>query len=185
MSAPAYTPLATNPFTGSFPTPPADGSPAAIGLGYIRKFREERLSSLRPLNEFFDKNRFSKPDNFTAITSRVNYNLSYFQGNYLLMFLGITAYSLITNIMLLFSVAFVVGGNYYISRVPPEGVQIGQSTFTPRQLQTGLIGISIPLFFFSSTIGTVFWIIGASAVTILGHASFMQEGVEGDFVDTV
>jgi len=87
--------------------------------------------------------------------------------------------------MLMFSVAFVVGGMYVIARVPPEGLTLGSSTFNARQLQTGLICIAVPLFFFSSTLGTVFWIVGASAVTILGHAAIMQEGVEGDFVSVV
>ncbi|KAG0057213.1 hypothetical protein BGZ83_000626 [Gryganskiella cystojenkinii] len=190
MSAPAYSSVPTSdPFSGSFPSgadvSSASSSAAAFGLGYIQKFREERLSSLRPASEFFDRNRLSKPTGIASVTSRFNYNLTYFQGNYLLMFLAITAYSLITNFMLMFSVAFVVGGMYFISRVPPEGINIGSSTWNPRQLQSALICVAIPLFFFSSTLGTVFWIVGASAVTILGHAAVMQEGVEGDFVAVV
>ncbi|KAF9927481.1 hypothetical protein BGZ67_007455 [Mortierella alpina] len=186
MAAPAYTPVPTNnPFSGSFPLPPTDQSPATLGLGYIKKFREERLSSLRPFSEFFDVNRFSKPAGLVNVTSRFNYNLAYFQGNYMLVFLGITAYSLITNVMLMFTVGVVVGGMHYISKVPPEGVVIGNTTYSARQLQTGLVCVAVPLFFFSSTIGTVFYIIGASAVSILGHAAFMQEGVEGDFANNV
>ncbi|GJJ76623.1 PRA1 family protein 1 [Entomortierella parvispora] len=185
MAAPAYTPVPSNPFSGSFPLPPSDESPATLGLGFIKKFREERLSSLRPMSEFFDTNRFSKPTGLASVTSRFNYNLSYFQGNYMLMFLGITAYSLITNVMLMFSVGVVVGGMHFISKVPPEGTVIGSTTYSARQLQTGLMIVAVPLFFFSSTIGTIFYIIGASAVTILGHAAFMQEGVEGDFANTV
>jgi len=60
----------------------------------------------------------------------------------------------------MFSVAFMVGGLYFISRVPPEGVQIAGSTFTPGQLRTYMMIASIPLFFLSSTIGTIFWIVG-------------------------
>ncbi|KAI1313914.1 hypothetical protein EDD11_002377 [Mortierella claussenii] len=190
MAAPAYTPVATNPFAGGFPSTDeasaAVSSASAFGLGYLQKLREERLSSLRPASEFFDKNRFSMPNGFSNVTSRFNYNLNYFQGNYLLIFLAITAYSLITNPMLLFSIAFVFGGMYALQRVPPEGLAIGQSRFQHSQLKMGLIVVSIILFFFlSSAVGTVFWIIGASAVTILGHASVMQEGVEGDFVAIV
>ncbi|KAF9936676.1 hypothetical protein BGZ75_007054 [Mortierella antarctica] len=189
MAAPAYTAVPTNPFAGGFPssedTTAAASTAASFGLGYLQKFREERLSSLRPVSEFFDRNRLSMPSGFSSVTSRFNYNLTYFQGNYLLMFLAITAYSLITNFMLMFSVAFVVGGMYFISRIPAEGITIGSNTFQAAQLKTGLICIAVVLFFFSSTIGTVFWIVGASAVTILGHASVMQEGVEGDFVSVV
>ncbi|KAF8929727.1 PRA1 family protein-domain-containing protein [Dissophora ornata] len=189
MAAPAYTPIATNAFNGAFPSSDdasaAVSSASAYGLGFLQKFREERLSSLRPASEFFDKNRFSMPNNVSNVTSRFNYNLTYFQGNYLLMFIAITAYSLLTNFMLLFSVAFTVGGMHFIQRVPPEGITIGQSRFQASQLKMGLIAISVILFFLSSTIGTVFWIVGASAVVILGHAGVMQEGVEGDFVAVV
>ncbi|KAF9897643.1 hypothetical protein BX616_005229 [Lobosporangium transversale] len=189
MAAPAYTTLPTNPFTGGFPSSEqasaAVSSASSFGLGYLQKLKEERLSSLRPFSEFFDKNRFSWPNGFSSITSRFNYNLNYFQGNYLLMFIAITAYSLLTNLLLLFSVVFAVGGWFGLQRVPPEGITIGQARFLPGQLKTALIGISVVLFFISSTIGTVFWIIGASAVTILGHAAVMQEGVEGDFAAVV
>ncbi|KAF9181072.1 hypothetical protein BGZ51_005676 [Haplosporangium sp. Z 767] len=186
MATPSYTPVPiNNPFNGSFPMPPINESPATLGLGYIKKFRKEHLSSLRPFSEFFDTNRFSKPDGLACVTSRFNYNLSHFRGNYTVVFLGITAYSLITNAMLMFSVGFVVGGSHLISKVPPGGVVIGTNTYNARQLQTGLVCAAVPLFFFSSTIGTIFWIVGASAVSILGHAAFMQEGVDDDFASAV
>ncbi|KAF8982950.1 hypothetical protein BGZ46_000298 [Entomortierella lignicola] len=189
MSAPAYTPIASNPFAGGFPSSEdasaAVSSASSFGLGFLQKFREERLSSLRPASEFFDKNRFSIPSGFSTVTSRFNYNLNYFQGNYLVLFLAIAAYSLITNPMLLFSVAFVVISFYAIQRIPSEGVQFGSTTLQASQLKFGLIGISVILFFLSSLFGTFFWIVGASAVVILGHASVMQEGVEGDFVSVV
>ncbi|KAG0325044.1 hypothetical protein BG004_003316, partial [Podila humilis] len=92
MAAPAYTPIASNPFSGAFPEA-VQNQASAFGLGYLQKFREERLSSLRPLSEFFDRNRLSQPNGFSNVTSRLNYNLTYFQGNYLIIFLAITAYS--------------------------------------------------------------------------------------------
>ncbi|KAF9103222.1 hypothetical protein BGX27_010677 [Mortierella sp. AM989] len=87
--------------------------------------------------------------------------------------------------MLLFSAAFVFGSWIFIQRIPAEGIQIGSSRFQASQLKFGLIGIAVILFFLSSLFGTVFWIIGASAVVVLGHAAVMQEGVEGDFVSVV
>ena len=73
MAAPAYTPVATNPFTGGFPSSDeasaAASSAANFGLGYLQKLREERLSSLRPAGEFFDRNRFSLPSGFASTSS--------------------------------------------------------------------------------------------------------------------
>ncbi|KAI7819805.1 hypothetical protein BC939DRAFT_479326 [Gamsiella multidivaricata] len=209
-----------------------EGTEAKKGLGLIKKFREERLSSLRPLPEFFNTTRMSKPNGLASmwtqqkvcehpldapcpyllyfgvwssslgVASRLSCNLSYFRGNYTLVFLGITAYSLcinralkpyqyssssrsVSNAMLMFSVGFVVGGTHLISKVPPEGLMLGENRYNKSQLQTGMACIAVPLFFFSSTIGTIFYIVGASAVTILGHAAFMEEHIEGDFADTV
>ncbi|KAF9368470.1 hypothetical protein BGX21_006565, partial [Mortierella sp. AD011] len=119
------------------------------------------------------------------VIARLNYNLSYFQSNYMLVFLGITAYSVINNTMLMFSTGFVTAGMYFISKVPQEGIIIGLNRYNPRQLQTGLVCVAVPMFFFSSTIGTIFYIVGASAVSILGHAAFMQEDFEGDFNNIV
>ena len=65
--------------------------------------------------------------------------------------------------MLMFSVGFTAGGMYLISTVPPEGIVIGANRYHPRQLQTGLACAAVPLFFFSSTIGTIFYIIGEPA----------------------
>ncbi|KAF9107185.1 hypothetical protein BGX29_007086 [Mortierella sp. GBA35] len=182
---PNYSPLPANPFADSTNPPTTNQSPASLGLGLIEKFRKERLSSLRPIAEFLDTSRMSKPTGIAQITSRLNRNLPYFQGNYTVMFLGITAYSVISNAMLMFSVGFVVGGTHLISNVPPEGIVIGQNTYNARQLQTGLACVAVPLFFFSSTIGTIFYIVGASAVTILGHAAIMEETVENRLSDVV
>ncbi|KAF8975573.1 hypothetical protein BGZ46_009013 [Entomortierella lignicola] len=152
MTTPTYTPVPTTSQTpppslpgapNGFSLPPINQSPfTALGLGYIKKFREERLSSLRPFSQFLDINRFSKPDGFATLTTRLSYNLSYYQSNYMVVFLGITAWSFINNVMLMFSTGFVLGGMHFISKVPQEG---------------------------------------ASAVSILGHAAFMQEDVESDF----
>ncbi|KAF9928726.1 hypothetical protein FBU30_002144 [Linnemannia zychae] len=173
---PNYSPLPTNPFADSTPRPTTNQSPASVGLGLIEKFRKEHLSSLRPVAEFFDTTRMSKPTGIAQITSRMSRNLPYFRGNYSVIFLGITAYSI---------VGFAVGGTHLISKVPAEGVIIGQSRYFAHQLQTGLVCVSVPLFFFSSTIGTIFYIIGASTVSILGHAAIMGLPDENPFVDTV
>ena len=42
----------------------------------IKKFRQEKLSNLRPLGDFFDKNRFSFTTSFAEISKRWKYVLS-------------------------------------------------------------------------------------------------------------
>ncbi|KAI5304748.1 hypothetical protein KEM55_009287, partial [Ascosphaera atra] len=69
-----------------------------------------RFANLRPLSEFFDFKRISKPANFGEVQSRVNYNLSYFSSNYAVLFVMYSIYGLLTNLTLLFVIALVVGG---------------------------------------------------------------------------
>lgn len=40
------------------------------GRSFFQRFREQRLSNLRPLGEFLDKNRISFTANFGTITKR-------------------------------------------------------------------------------------------------------------------
>jgi hypothetical protein len=39
-------------------------------FSFLQKFREERLSNLRPLGDFFDKNRMSFTTSFHTISQR-------------------------------------------------------------------------------------------------------------------
>ena len=41
--------------------------------------------------------------------------------------------------------------------------------------------IGIPLLWFASPFSTFFWLVGASAVLILGHATVMEPGIESEY----
>lgn len=60
----------------------------------------------------------------------------------------------------MFSAGLLAGGMHFISKVPPEGIVIGDERYNPRQLRTGLGFVAVPLFFYSSTLSTIFYIIG-------------------------
>jgi hypothetical protein len=141
----------------------------------------QRFSNLRPLSEFFDIKRFSKPANFAETQSRVNYNLGHFSSNYYVVFLMLCIYSLITNMLLLFDIIFVFGGTWLISKLDGRDLEIGTQRFTTSQLYTGMYIIAIPVAIYASTFATALWLIGASGVTILGHAAFMDKPIDEAF----
>jgi PRA1 family protein 1 len=140
-----------------------------------------RFANLRPVSEFFDLKRISKPQNFGEIQSRVNYNLSHFSSNYAVVFLMLSIYSLLTNWVLVFLIVFVVGGMWGIGKLQGNDLDIGVVRATTSQLYTGLVVIAVPLFFIASPFQTILWLIGASGVTILGHASFMDKPIDEAF----
>jgi len=140
-----------------------------------------RFTNLRGVGEFLDFKRLSKPANFGEVQSRVNYNLGYFSSNYAAVFVMLSIYALLTNLTLLFVIFLVVGGMYGIGRLQGADLDLGFVRATTSQLYTALLVIAIPLTFWSSPITTFLWLIGASGVTILGHASFMDKPIESAF----
>ncbi|KAK8197766.1 PRA1 family protein-domain-containing protein [Phyllosticta capitalensis] len=140
-----------------------------------------RFANLKPVSEFFDVKRISKPQNFGEVQSRMNYNLGYFSSNYAVLFVMLAIYSLLTNPVLLFVIILVAGGMYGIGKLQGSDLDVGFARATSSQLYTALFVIAVPLGLWASPITTVLWLIGASAVTILGHATFMDKPIESAF----
>ncbi|CAL5867702.1 uncharacterized protein PFLUO_LOCUS1921 [Penicillium psychrofluorescens] len=140
-----------------------------------------RFANLRPVSEFLDLKRLSKPANFGEVQSRVNYNLSYFSSNYAVVFVMLSIYSLLTNPLLLFVIIFVTAGLYGIGKLGGRDLDLGFSRFSTSQLYTGLLIVGVPLGIWASPIATVLWLIGASGVTVFGHAALMDKPIENAF----
>jgi hypothetical protein len=140
-----------------------------------------RFANLKPIAEFFDLKRLSKPQNFGEVQSRVNYNLSYFSSNYAAVFVMLSIYSLLTNLLLLFVIILVVGGMWGIGKLDGRDLDVGFLRATPSQLYTAMLVLAVPLGIWASPFTTVLWLIGATGVTVLGHASFMDKPIESAF----
>ena len=93
----------------------------------------------------------------------------------------LSIYSLLTNLLLLFVIVLVVGGMYGISKLQGRDLDVGFARATSSQLYTGLLIVAVPLGIWASPISTVLWLIGATGVSILGHASFMDKDIAASF----
>ena len=140
-----------------------------------------RFANLKPISEFFDLKRVSKPQNFGEVQSRVNYNLGYFASNYAVLFAMLGVYTLITNWLLSFVIILVIGGMYGIGKLQGRDLDVGFFRATTTQLYTVLLVVAVPLGFLSNPFSAALWLIGASGVSILGHASFMDKPIESAF----
>lgn len=140
-----------------------------------------RFSNLRPVSEFLDIKRLSKPHNFSEMQSRVNYNLSHFSSNYAVVFAMLSIYALLTNWLLLFDIILVIAGMYLVGRLDGQDLVVGSFRATSSQLYTGLLIVAVPLGLIASPFSTLLWLIGASGVSILGHASFMDKPIDEAF----
>lgn len=140
-----------------------------------------RFTNLRPVTDFFDFKRISKPGSFAEMQSRVNFNLSHFSSNYAVVFVMLCIYALLTNPWLLFDIFFVAIGMYFIGRLDGRDLEIGQSRITTSQLYTGLLVIAVPVGLFASPVSTILWLIGASGIVILGHAAMLDKPIDEAF----
>jgi len=140
-----------------------------------------RFANLKPISEFFDLKRLSKPQDFGELQNRVNYNLSYFSSNYAVVFVMLSIYTLLTHLLLTFVIIFVVAGMFGIGKLQGRDLDVGFLRASPSQLYTGLFVIAVPLGLWASPIAAVLWLIGATGVSILGHASFMDKDIAASF----
>jgi PRA1 family protein 1 len=141
----------------------------------------QRFANIKPIGEFLDVKRLSKPNNFAEVQTRVNYNLSYFSSNYAAVFVMLSIYGLITHPWLLFDIIFVTFGMWFIGKLQGGDLEIGTFKATTSQLYTGLLCIAVPIGFFASPFAFILWLIGASGVAIFGHASLMERPIENAF----
>jgi hypothetical protein len=140
-----------------------------------------RFANLRPVSEFLDLKRLSKPANFGEVQSRVNYNLGHFSSNYAVVFVMLSIYSLLTNWYLLFLIVFVGASLWGIGKLNGRDLDLGFRRFNTSQLYTALLCVAVPVFFLASPITTILWLIGATGVTVFGHAALMDKPIENAF----
>lgn len=60
-------------------------------------------------------------------------------------------------------------------------MQVGQHVVTQKTLYIALFVIGIPLLWWSSPLGTFFWLVGASSFIIIFHAALMEPGIESEY----
>lgn len=102
-----------------------------------------RFANLRPISEFLDIKRISKPTDFAMVQNRVNYNLSYFSSNYAAVFAMLSIYSLLTNLTLFFALMLIIGGMYGIGKLEGRDLDVGFARASVSQLYTVLFVISV------------------------------------------
>jgi hypothetical protein len=140
-----------------------------------------RFANLRPVSEFLDLKRLSKPANFGEVQSRVNYNLGHFSSNYAVVFVMLSVYSLLTNWALMFLIVFVSASLWGIGKLNGRDLDLGFRRFNTSQLYTALLCVAVPMGFLASPISTILWLIGATGVTVFGHAAMMDKPIENAF----
>lgn len=136
-------------------------------LELIHKIRQ----SLRPWTVFFNISNFKSAVSMQRLNNRVMRNLSYFQSNYIFVFIVLMIYCLITSPLTLLVVAGVAYGSHKIRSMNSDFQLMGHS-LSPKQQIVGLNLLAAPLLFLAGAGAVLFWTLGASCFVIFMHAVF-------------
>jgi len=147
--------------------------PLNISQPVVKEWFSKRRANLRPLGTFFNTANFQVPPSAGRLTKRLYKNIEYFQSNYMMVFLVLVVYCLITSPMLLIVIA-AAGGACYIASMKNNDRKLaiaGHEISLAHQY--GMVALcSIPFFLWAGAGGIVFWVLGASMFFITGHAAF-------------
>eukprot|EP00090_Calanus_glacialis_P024404 TRINITY_DN378_c0_g1_i1.p1 TRINITY_DN378_c0_g1~~TRINITY_DN378_c0_g1_i1.p1 ORF type:complete len:203 (-),score=65.35 TRINITY_DN378_c0_g1_i1:122-730(-) len=147
--------------------------PLNISQPVVKEWFTNKRANLRPLGTFFNTANFQVPPSAGRLTKRLYKNIEYFQSNYVLVFLVLVVYCLISSPLLLIVIAAAGGASYFASTKNSQRKLAIAGHEVSLAQQYGLIAVcSIPFFLWAGAGGIVFWVLGASMFFITGHAAF-------------
>merc|ERR1712025_1306118 len=147
--------------------------PLNISQPVVKEWFAKKRANIRPLGTFFNTAHFQVPPSAGRLTKRLYKNIEYFQSNYMLVFLVLVLYCLISSPLLLLVIAAAGGASYYASSKNSERKLAIAGKEVSLAQQYGIISVcSIPFFLWAGAGGIVFWVLGASMFFITAHAAF-------------
>merc|ERR1712014_233168 len=147
--------------------------PLNISQPVVKEWLQEKRANLRPFGTFFNTANFQVPPSAGRLSKRPIKNVDYFQSNYVLVFLVLVLYCLISSPLPLIVIAGAGGAAYFASvKNETRKIAIAGHEVTLAQQYAAIATASIPFFLLAGAGGIVFWVLGASLFFITAHAAF-------------
>lgn len=131
------------------------------------------LASRRPWTQFVATENFKAPPSIPRLSRRFYRNVEHFQANYLMIFLGLFAYCLITTPLLLIAMAASFFG-YRKLTSGPNTWKIGSWELSKSQQYAVAAAGSMALCWLAGAGAVLFWVLGATVTVVALHASFFD-----------
>ncbi|XP_028040344.1 prenylated Rab acceptor protein 1 isoform X2 [Bombyx mandarina] len=131
------------------------------------------LSSRRSWTQFVATDNFKVPVSIPRLSRRFYRNIEYFQANYLIVFLGLFAYCLITSPLLLITMVASFFGYRKLTSGPNTWKIGGWELTKPQQYVIAAAG-SMALCWLAGAGAVLFWVLGATVTVVALHASFFD-----------
>merc|ERR1712080_399588 len=149
------------------------GMSLSVAQPLVMDWLAKRRANLRPVGTFFNTANFQVPPSAGRLSKRLVKNIDYFQSNYVLVFLILVLYCLISSPLLLIVIAGAGGAAYFAAiKNETRKIAIAGHEVTLAQQYAGIAVVSIPFFLLAGAGGIVFWVLGASLFFITAHAAF-------------
>ncbi|XP_022825408.1 prenylated Rab acceptor protein 1 isoform X1 [Spodoptera litura] len=133
------------------------------------------LASRRPWTQFVATDNFKVPPSVPRLSRRFYKNVEYFQANYLMIFLGLFAYCLITSPLLLIAMVASFFGYRKLTAGPNTWKpRIGGWELSKTQQYAVAAGCSMALCWLAGAGAVLFWVLGATVTVVALHASFFD-----------
>jgi len=140
--------------------------------GNVGTVLQQQRDKIRPWSEFAEQKSFGAPVSMQEWTKRLLKNIEHYQANYIITFMLLMVYCILTSPLLLIALAVSATGSYVVSKHEGQNLVIGGKQIPP-QFRYGIVGlISFPLLFIAGVGAALFWTLGVTATLIGGHASF-------------
>ncbi|XP_026484338.1 prenylated Rab acceptor protein 1 isoform X2 [Vanessa tameamea] len=131
------------------------------------------LSSRRAWTQFVATENFKVPASLPRLSRRFYRNVEYFQANYLIVFLGLFAYCLITSPLLLIAMVASFFGYRKLTSGPNTWKIGGWELSKTQQYGVAAAG-SMALCWLAGAGAVLFWVLGATVTVVALHASFFD-----------
>jgi len=139
--------------------------------GNVGAILQQQREKIRAWSEFADQKAFAAPATIQEWSKRLVRNVEYYQANYIIGFLILMLYCILTSPLLLIALAVSATGSYVVSKHEGQPLMVGGKEI-PAKYRYALVGlIATPLLFIAGAGAALFWTLGVTATLIGGHAS--------------
>lgn len=167
--------------TPQAPLPVPEPADLEVTSPGIMEWISKRRADMRPWSDFFKTSHFEVPRSPGRLGKRVLKNLEHFQSNYVVVFVVLFVYCLLTSPLLIVAVA-AYGATCGILRAKQRQrkLMLANHEVTLAQ-QCSAVGLlfSVPVFLLTGAGSAAFWVLGATCFCVILHASLYNWEVYG------
>merc|ERR1711970_1232122 len=154
--------------------------------GNVGTILQQQREKIRAWSEFADQKAFTAPVSMQEWTKRLVKNVEHYQANYIITFLVLMIYCVLTSPLLLIALAVSATGSFVVSKHEGQNLMIGGKEIPAKYRQMGIhkcLPVPIPKYALVGVIATpllfiagagLFWTLGVTAALIGGPAFLPQ-----------